>query len=260
MKKNIVDESEQGKRQRGLFALYFVLRLIVVAVAVAQAFNKNWSDLFLCILTLILFMLPSFIERKIKISIPTVLEATLILLVFSAEILGEILAYYLSIPFWDSILHVISGFLCAAIGFSLIDLLNRSERFYFSLSPAFSAMVAICFSMSIGTLWEFLEFGCDLLFKTDMQKDALIHEVNTVLLHPDGKNDAIHVVIERVVVNGERWPGYIDIGLYDTMIDLLVNFSGAVVFTLVAYLLIRNDRAKVFFRKLTLTRKKRSNH
>ena len=90
-----------------------------------------------------------------------------------------------------------NGFLAAAIGFSLVDLLNRSERTVFHLSPLFTAIVAFCFSMTIGVVWEFFEFGMD--------------------------------QIQEVMVNGQALGlgGYLDIGLVDTMEDLFVNFIGA---------------------------------
>lgn len=53
-------------------------------------------------------------------------------------------------------LHTLNGFLAAAIGFSLVDILNRDERAKFNLSPLYMAVVAFCFSMTIGVMWEFL--------------------------------------------------------------------------------------------------------
>jgi xanthine/uracil permease len=125
---------------------------------VTQFFNKSYDSVFLCILTLFLFTLPSFVEKQLKIDVPNTLEVIIILFIFSAEILGEIREYYLIFPFWDSILHTINGFLCAAIGIAMIDILNRSDRFSFKMSPLFVALVAFCFSMTVGVVWEFFEF------------------------------------------------------------------------------------------------------
>ncbi len=120
-------------------------------------------------------------------------------------------------------MKTINGFLVAAVGFCLVDLFNRSERFTFRLSPLFLALVAFCFSMTVGVLWEFFEFTCDQVMHTDMQKDYVVHEINSVSLNPDGLNTPIHVPIESVIVNGEDWTeeidGYLDIGLIDTMKD-----------------------------------------
>lgn len=101
--------------------------------------------MFLGILTLILFTIPSIIDRKLNIKLPNALETVILLFIFSAEILGEIQNFYGIFKFWDTMLHTINGFLCAAIGFSLIDILNRSPKFHLKMSPIFVALVAFCF-------------------------------------------------------------------------------------------------------------------
>lgn len=168
--------------------VYVVLRVLVMMVMVAQFFNGNFENVFLCVLTLFLFTLPSFIERTIRIDVPDTLEIIILLFIFSAEILGEIRAYYIQFPYWDTMLHTLNGFLCAAIGFSLVDILNRSGRFSFSLSPLYLAVAAFCFSMTVGVLWEFFEWGMDNIFFLDMQKDTVVHAISTVMLDPTGGN------------------------------------------------------------------------
>ena len=221
-----------------LFTVYVVLRALVVAVLILQLLNREYYDVFLCTLTLTLFLIPSFVERRLHIDVPNTLEVIILLFIFSAEILGEIQEYYLIFPFWDTMLHTINGFLMAAIGIAMVDILNRSRRFRVRLSPVFVAVVAFCFSMTIGVLWEFFEYGMDTFFNMDMQKDTWVSVVNTVSLNPQGKNSPVRIPIESVVVNGQAWPGYLDIGLHDTMKDLFVNFIGAVVFSLIGMIYI----------------------
>ena len=93
---------------------------------IAQFFNGNYENVFLCILTLILFLVPSFIQMNYHIKLPDTLEVIILLFIFAAEILGEIHAFYLEFPFWDTMLHTLNGFLAAAIGFSMVDILNRT--------------------------------------------------------------------------------------------------------------------------------------
>lgn len=221
-----------------LTAAYFILRLAVVAVMVLQIFNREYYDVFLCALTLILFLIPSFFEKRLHIDVPNTLEVIILLFIFSAEILGEIQEYYLIFPFWDTILHTLNGFLMAAIGIAMVDILNRSKKFKVRLSPAFVALTAFCFSMTIGVLWEFFEYGMDCFFHMDMQKDTVISAVTSVMLNPEGRNAAVTVPIESIVINGEPWAGYIDVGLHDTMKDLLVNFIGAAIFSVIGMLYI----------------------
>lgn len=139
-------------------------------------------------------------------------------------------------------LHTLNGFLAAAIGFSLVDILNRDERAKFNLSPLYMAVVAFCFSMTIGVMWEFFECGMDLFFGMDTQKDTIVNSINTVMLDPTGGNQVIHIGdINSVIVNGKELGlgGYLDIGLLDTMKDLFVNFIGAVVFSIIGFFYVK---------------------
>ena len=248
---------EQVRKNPGLAAVYFILRLLVVLMLIAQVFNGNFENVFLCVLTLFLFTLPSFLERKIRIDIPNTLEIIILLFIFAAEILGEIRAYYVTFPYWDTMLHTLNGFLCAAIGFSLLDILNRNERLTFSLSPVYLAVVAFCFSMTIGVLWEFFECTMDQLFLLDMQKDTIVHSIGSVMLDPTGGNTpvAIHNITDVIVVtaDGSQHPlglgGYLDIGILDTMKDLFVNFIGAVVFSFIGYFYVKNRGKGSFARR-----------
>lgn len=221
-----------------------VLMVLVVISIVRQFFLGEYHNVAIGILTLILFSLPKIIEKKLNVSIPAGLEAVILIFIFSAEILGEINAFYVKIPIWDTILHTTNGFLMAAIGFATIDIFNRSERFSLKMSPYFVAFTAFCFSMTVGVIWEFFEFSMDWFFDMDMQKDWILTSINSVKLHPEGLNVPVHVDIETLAVNGEQWNlgGYLDIGLVDTMKDLLVNFVGAVVFSVVGIVYLKHRK------------------
>ena len=239
---------EQVKAKPGLTAVYIILRALVIVAIVAQSFKGNFENVFLCVLTLFLFTLPSFLERTIRIEIPDTLEVIILLFIFAAEILGEIQAYYIQYPYWDTMLHTLNGFLCAAIGFSLLDIINRNEKLKFSLSPVYLAVVAFCFSMTIGVLWEFFEFSMDQLFLLDMQKDTVVHSIGSVMLDPAGGNHPISIkyITDVIVVTADGAQqslglgGYLDIGIIDTMKDLFVNFIGAVVFSTIGFIYVKN--------------------
>lgn len=235
-----------------LFVVYMLLRISVILVAVAQFFNGNYENFFLCILTLILFTIPSFVEKNYHIDVPDTLEVIILLFIYSAEILGEIRSFYVRFPFWDTMLHTLNGFLAAAIGFSMVDILNRNKKFSFQLSPFFMALVAFCFSMTIGVLWEFFECAMDLFFHMDMQKDTIVTSINSVLLNPEGLNQMIRIDnIQSTVLNGQDLgiQGYLDIGLLDTMKDLFVNFIGAVVFSVIGYFYVKTRGEGKFARR-----------
>ena len=240
--------STNMKARKNRTKIQMILTLIVVFSVIRQFFLGNYHNMFLGILTLILFMVPQFLDKKLSVTIPVGLETVILIFIFSAEIFGEINAFYVKIPIWDSILHTTNGFLMAAIGFALIDLFNRSEKFSIKMSPYFVAFFAFCFSMTVGVLWEFFEFSMDQFFGLDMQKDWIVTAINSVKLNPTGANVPIHVDVQSVVINGEQWNlgGYLDIGLIDTMKDLIVNFIGAVVFSVIGILYLKNrERGKL---------------
>lgn len=239
------------KEKPGVFALYVALRLIVVAVLVRSLFEGRYEYVLLCALTIVLFFVPDFLERKLSIDIPNVLEAIIVLFIFASEILGEIGSFYVRIPFWDTMLHTLWGFLAAGIGFALVDILNRSEASRLTLSPLYMAITAFCFSMTVGVLWELFECSMDTFFGFDMQKDTLIAAFNSVTLDPANANNPIHVgPIDSATVllaDGSTVAiagGYLDVGLYDTMEDLLVNLVGATVFSVIGFAYVKNRDRK----------------
>lgn len=237
-----LDLVAQIKKNKAVFAVYIVLRLIVIVSLVFALVRGNFENAVLCVATLLLLLAPSFIEKSFSVELPSVLEIIIMCFAFSHAILGEIGCFYVKVPWWDTMLHTLNGFLCAGVGFSLIDLLNRDKRFRFELSPVYVALVAFCFSMTVGVLWEFFEFGSDMIFKTDMQKDTVIRSITSVALDPTKSNTPVTVDgITSVVVNGRELGvgGYLDIGLIDTMKDLIVNFIGAVVFSIFGFIYIK---------------------
>lgn len=231
------------RQQPAVFAVYVVLRLIVVAELVLSILRGEYESAFICLLVLILFILPFFIQQNFGIQLPTTLEIIILLFIFAAEILGELEGYFITYPNWDTMLHTTTGFLCAATGFALIDILNRNSRIKFQLSPIYVALAAFCFSMTVGVLWEFFEFGMDRLFHLDMQKDTVVQSITSVMLDPTNSNTPVTIDgIHSVAVNGNDlgFDGYLDIGLYDTMEDMFVNFIGAVTFSVIGYFYIKH--------------------
>lgn len=243
-KKTKAGKAVEARRRTRRLTIRGVLSFFIILTLIRSIFMQRYENVFVCVLSLVLFGLPVLIERSLAIDIPPLMEAVIYCFIFSAEILGEINSFYTIIPGWDTMLHTINGFLVAAVGFCLVDLFDRSERFSFKLSPLFLAIVAFCFSMTVGVLWEFFEFGADQFLGTDMQKDFVVQQINSVSLNPSGLNEVVHVPIESVEINGEDWTefpgGYLDIGLIDTMKDLQVNFVGAVAFSVIGFFYVKN--------------------
>ncbi len=239
--------------------VYVILRILMIVCFIRQMMLGSYVNAFLCLLSMALFALPFMTEELFALKLPSGLQISIFLFIFAAEILGEINNFYGAIPFWDTMLHTINGFLCASIGFNLVDLLNsRIESRH--MSPIFMAIIAFCFSMTIGVCWEFFEFSNDYFLRNDMQKDRIIQTVSSIELNETGENVPIvirnvdHTILydaegnELQVIEG----GYLDIGIIDTMKDLFVNLIGALVFSVLGYLYISNREKYMFAGKFQI--------
>lgn len=240
------------------FIVYSILRFLVILTAVRCLFTHNFESVAVCLLSLVLFLLPSLFEELLKVEIPPVFEIIIYLFIFSAEILGEVNKYYTAIPGWDTMLHTINGFLCAAIGFSMFNILNRGSR-SIKLSPFYLAFTAFCFSMTIGVLWEFIEFSMDQILLFDTQKDFIIKTISSVTLDETKSQIPVKIFnISKTIIeteNGDTYVvngGYLDIGIIDTMKDLIVNFIGAVVFCVIGYFYEAKQKTKSLAKTLRI--------
>ena len=227
---------EELKGKKTVVTIYIILRVLVILTMVAQFLNGNFENVFLCILTLVLFTLPSRHRADGSASIcPTRWRSS------SCSSSSPRRSWARS-RLTTSI--SLAGTPCStpSTAFSARPsaspwwtLFNRNERFTLSLSPVYLAVVAFCFSMTIGVLWEFFECIMDSFFLLDMQKDTVVHAISTVMLDPTGGNTiASHPGHHRRDRgHGGRSQhalglgGYLDIGIIDTMKDLFVNFIGA---------------------------------
>jgi hypothetical protein len=239
---------DEVKHNKVAFIVYLVLALSVVGMLVWSILSHNYENSASCVLVLILFLVPSFLEKRLKIKLPMTFEIIILLFIYAAQILGEMNSFYIKFPWWDTMLHTINGFLFAAVGFALCDILNQNPDLKFKLSPLFLSVVAFCFSMTIGVIWEFFECFMDRFFLFDMQKDTVVTQFASVYFDKTGSNVMVKVVnIGKTViydtdgnvlqvVNG----GYLDIGIRDTMDDLFVNLIGAIVFSIFGYAYVKS--------------------
>jgi hypothetical protein len=164
-----------------------------------------------CVLGAVAMFLPGFLRSKAHLNIPTAMMIAYAVFLYCAIYLGEVRNFYFNVPHWDTILHTFSGAAIGALGFSVISLLNKSEYASFSLSPAFVALFAFCFAVSLGVIWEIYEFSIDYFLNTNMQKYAL--------------------------ETGEQLIG--QTALVDTMKDLIVDAIGAFTMSLIGYISLK---------------------
>ncbi len=247
----------QVKREKKAFIVFLCIAAIIILIMLRSLFLGQWERTFTCFLSLLLIFIPPFVEKQFKVKLPSTMQIIAFVFVFCAEILGEIAGFYVTPPFswfWDTALHTVNGFIFAAFGFCLVDILNKRKSYRFTLSPIYIAIVAFCFAMTIGVLWEFFEFGVDMILSRDMQKDTIVNTINSVTLDPAKSNKvySIHNITATYVVTstGEMvqvtGKGYLDLGLIDTMKDLIVNFIGAAIFSIIGYFYVHQKGQGTF--------------
>ncbi len=243
--KNKLSYSQRVKNEirenKASFYVYSILNILVITSIVRQFYRGEYESLLYCFLALLLLLLPGLVQARFRMELPVALEISIYMFIFAGEILGEVNSFYVLIPHWDTVLHTICGFLAAAIGCSLILLLNHNPKLTFTLSPMFVAVTAFCFSMTIGVVWEFWEYAMDTFFAFDTQKDTIISSFNSVHFDETMLNKiiALENITETQITlaDGTQYyvNGYLDIGIIDTMKDLFVNFIGALVFSFIGY-------------------------
>ncbi len=234
--------------------IYIFTRVIFVLAAVLSALRKDYLTAFLCVAALAVFMLPPVIDKKFNIALPGGLEISAAVFTFMSVLGGELGYLYARFPLWDKILHTFSGFLIAAIGLALIEIRNKHREPMQRLSPLMTVVFAFCFSVTVAVFWEVFEFAVDgFSGTTDMQADYIVDSFASK--KAGGETNPIPIVvngIESVVItfsDGREalvLPGYIDIGIADTMYDMIVAAIGSFVFCAIEFVALvkRNGRAK----------------
>ncbi len=214
--------------RRALTGYKIMLHVLTLILLIWKLSIGEWGDAGLCVLCLLLYQLPLLLGLLFHASLPPLLTAIVITFAAAANLGGEVLGMYLRTPVWDSGLHFVWGILAAVIGYAMPDLLGRREGLSRTFPKSAAVLLAVSFAMLTAVLWEFAEYFVDFWFHTDMQKDSWITVINSVLLQPDGVNTAFTEEIRSVTVNGHPWPAYLDIGLRDTIQDMLWTFAGSI--------------------------------
>lgn len=220
------------------------------AAFISALFIGDWFKISMGFVALMLLFIPFLIEKFLNLNLSGALKISYYLFIFASLILGEVFAFYGPFPWWDVVLHFLSGFLLAGVGLSLVGILVKGKQ-----TRSFALLFAFCFSITLGVVWECTEFTFDMLVRTDAQKDAHVRQISTITMQRDGGNRPVRVDnIERTeifITDGEPIvinEGYLDIGLMDTMKDLLVNIGGAGLF-LVFGAFYTKDKLKLVAKK-----------
>lgn len=216
-----------------------VVSTVVVAVAMilapavpTEGYTRVKSDYVLMLLQSVLgifaMMLPGWLHRKWGVEIPSFMMVLYAVFLYCSIYLGEVRGFYFLIPHWDTILHTFSGIALGALGFSVLTVLNKTDRVPFNLSPAFVAVFAFCFAITVDVVWEIYEFAADGLLMMNMQKHSL--------------------------ENGQALIGRA--ALVDTMTDLIVDSIGAAAISFVGYVSLKFKKGWVEKLLLSVHKKK----
>ena len=181
-----------------------------------------------CILGILAIILPSILNKKIKLEIPSFMISLYAIFLYCAIFLGEVRSFYYNIPHWDTMLHAFSGAMIGALGFSIVNFLNNSESMHLNLSPIFVTIFAFCFSGTLGIIWEIYEYLGDCILGTNMQKYALATGENLL---------------------GQQ-------ALADTMKDFIIDLVGAFIMSIIGYISLKYKKGWIDKFILKLKRKK----
>ena len=255
MKKKQLAQGFKHVNKVSFFAL-FIIFLLTFSTLIYTFIIGDWMKIGLTFSALVIYLIPSFISYKFKLHFPAALEITYYLFVFASLILGEVFAFYGPFPFWDIVLHFLSGFVIAGIGFSLEKIVNKDQK-----SRLFTLVFAFCFSMTLGAMWECLEFAFDMTARTDAQKDAHVRQISTITLQRDGGNRPVRLDdIEKTEIylkSGEIVTideGLLDIGIMDTMKDIYVNLAGAGMFCILGAFYLKDNHKNALMKNLITTK------
>lgn len=193
------------------------------------AVKKDFPKAGMAVLSVVYVMIPFAVERIFRFRIQAPLYFVIAFYTI-CPLLGYSYKLYYILPWWDDMQHAFAGLVFAMFGAYLPRAFGQNGGY----NVAFCAVFALVFSIAVAAVWEFMEFSADCLLGTDMQKDVLVDGRSSYLL---GKllglpMDQTANVGGGSVVGGVAIDGYLDIGLMDTMCDMLIETAGAVVYVI----------------------------
>lgn len=201
--------------------------MIVSIFLLIELIRGKFAIVFILFLTLLLLILSDILKKKIKYS--DRLQLFIYIFIISTQIFGEIFSFYAKIFFFDTLMHMFSAFIISGLSIYVLKLLNNNSSWKLIIS------FMVCFSLAMACLWEVFEFTVDRVLNRDMQKDTVITEIDSSLFSENNK-DVVNIKVYNTTLNNidlvYYYGGYIDIGLYDTIYDVLAALGGTLFYIL----------------------------
>jgi hypothetical protein len=132
-------------------------------------------------MTLLLSLAPEYLADRYHIRLPVHFFAGVVMFLFGALYLGEVLDFYERYWWWDAFLHGFSALGLGLVGFIFVFILFEGDRY--AAPPWALAFLAFCISISIGVIWEVFEFGMDQIFGMNMQKSGLFDTMGDFMIN-----------------------------------------------------------------------------
>ena len=212
--------------------------------AICSGISGEMDGVLLCVAAMIGLVLPYVAEGLWGWRMS---GATYVFFLFyvTCSMMGRPYRLYYTLAYWDKLLHLCGGLAFALAGSYLLVLRSRSYR----RDLLVRAVFALCFSIAVSAVWEFYEFGADHLLGMDMQRDTVVHSMDSYFLG-NATGEVGHMDhIDSVIVNGVDLGlgGYVDLGLIDTMGDMMIETLGALVY--VAVLVVTKGKYPAIYKK-----------
>lgn len=161
-----------------------ILRLSLLGAVVVAAILRQWEVIFFATTALLFSYVPRLIERNYRIELPIEYEVIAVLFIYAAIFLGEAYGFYYRFWWWDLVLHTLSGVILGFAAFLVLYILHMQKKLL--AKPYIIALLAFCFSLAIGALWEIGEFGVDELFGLNTQKSGLLDTMSDLIVDAGG--------------------------------------------------------------------------
>lgn len=235
-------KTKEDKVRTGIFLAFHLFNFVTMIVFGIKWLNGTaaFTQVLYCVLTVLYCSIPDIAQKLCKFRIATP-AYVLILFYALSPMLGHTYGLYYSVKIWDKLLHIAAGIIFAMFGAYLPKVFLKDENCNIWLC----VLCGFAVSMAIAGLWELVEYFFDSVFHTDMQKDTIIYRIDSYLLNERlyGASGELLTIpsVDATWINGEALEGYLDLGRQDSMIDMLVELAGTLLFCVV-YLIDKGKR------------------
>lgn len=219
-------------KNRAFITIVIFYILLCFASTLFWCFNMHTRNILMSIVFMLFIPLIFIAEHIFKLRFSNIFTSSILFLAIGA-IAGSCFNVYTILPFFDTLLHGLSGILFGCLGFAFAEKFfgkaKNKKTFFGCLS------FGICFSLAIALVWELFEYTCTTVFGLDMMEDAYVSNINSYLL-AGSHNETMELnnIVKTIIYydNGKIYQinGYLDLGLIDTLTDMTICFAGAIVF------------------------------